>query len=64
MNSAELYFEEKMQNEEFSKQYIIEKKKLDIEFLLDDLTQKIQMESSYNDLLKSVKRIKKTLKAV
>ena len=62
MNLAEKYFAEKMKDDEFRKSYIEEKLRLDIEFLLDDLTKKIQMESSYNELLKGVKRIRRTLK--
>ena len=64
MNIAEKYFTEKMENEEFRKSYSEEKLRLDIEFLLDDLTKNIQMESPYNELLKRVKRIRRTLKAV
>jgi hypothetical protein len=62
MNIAEKYFAEKMKDDEFRKAYNDEKLKLDIEFLLDDLTKKIQIESSYNELLKGVNRIKRTLK--
>ena len=64
MNIAEKYFDKKMKDEAFRKAYSEEKLKLDIEFLLDDLTKQIQMESSYNELLKGVKKIRRTLKTV
>lgn len=64
MNIAEKYFAEKMKDEEFRKAYNDEKLKLDIEFLLDDLIKKIKMESSYNELLKGAKRIRRTLNTV
>jgi hypothetical protein len=64
MNIAEKYFVEKMKDDEFRKAYNEEKLKLDIEFLLDDLIKKIKMESSYNELLKGAKRIRRTLNTV
>ncbi len=62
MNIAEKYFAEKMKDEEFRKAYIEEKLKYDVEFLLDDLINKIKMECSHNELLKRANRIKRTLK--
>ncbi len=58
MNNAEAYKEEKMQNAEFKEVYYVEKLKLDIEFMLDELSEKIKMEQSYNHLLKGVNKMK------
>jgi hypothetical protein len=62
MNSAEKYFEEQMQDTEFRKAFNEEKSRLDIVFLLDELTEKIKMEKPTNELLKGVRKIKRTLK--
>ena len=61
MNNAEAYKEEKMQNAEFKEVYYVEKLKLDIEFMLDELSEKIKMEQSYNHLLKGVNKMKRKL---
>ncbi|NCO31742.1 hypothetical protein GW891_02855 [bacterium] len=47
-----------MQNAEFKEVYYVEKLKLDIEFMLDELSEKIKMEQSYNHLLKGVNKMK------
>ena len=61
MNNAEAYINEKMKDPTFRTAYLEEKTKLDIEFMLDELTDKIKMEKSYSELLKGVKKIKKIL---
>jgi len=58
MNNAEAYKSEKMKNAEFKEAYYVEKLKLDIEFMLDELSEKIKMEQSYNHLLKGVNKMK------
>ncbi|MBM2814945.1 MAG: hypothetical protein HW421_1707 [Ignavibacteria bacterium] len=47
MNYAQAYKEEKMKDETFRKAYMEEKKLLDLEFMLDDLSEKIKLEKSY-----------------
>jgi hypothetical protein len=61
MNDARAYIEEKMQDPSFKKAYLEEKTKLDIEFMLDELTDKIKTERSYSELMKGVKKIKRVL---
>ncbi|MDT3739327.1 MAG: hypothetical protein RO257_07485 [Candidatus Kapabacteria bacterium] len=61
MNYAQEYKEEKMKDLSFRKAYLEEKTKLDLEFMLDELSDKIKLEKSYSELLKGVKKIKRTL---
>jgi hypothetical protein len=61
MNYARAYKEEKMKDTSFRKAYLEEKTKLDIEFMLDELTDKIKLERSYSELMKGVKKIKRVL---
>jgi hypothetical protein len=61
MNYAQAYKEEQMKDPAFRKAYLEEKSKLDIDFMLDDLTDKIKLEISYSEILKGVKKIKKAL---
>ncbi len=61
MNNAQKYWEESMKDLTFRKAYLEEKTKLDIEFMLDELENKIKMESNYNELMKGVRKIKRVL---
>jgi hypothetical protein len=61
MNYAQVYKEEKMKDKTFRKAYLEEKTKLDIEFMLDELSDKIKLEKSYSELLKGVRKIKRAL---
>ena len=61
MNIAQEYKKKNMMDPEFKKAYLEEKMKLDLEFMLDELTQEIKMEKSYPELLKGVKKIKRVL---
>jgi hypothetical protein len=61
MNFAQEYKEEKMKDAAFRKAYLQENTRLDLEFMLDDLIDKIKMEVSYDELIKGVKKIKQTL---
>ncbi|MFH1050959.1 MAG: hypothetical protein V1779_08555 [bacterium] len=61
MNNAQKYWEENMKDLTFRKAYLEEKTKLDLEFMLDELENKIKMETKYNDLLKGVRKIKRVL---
>lgn len=49
-----------MQIPSFEKAYLEEKTKLDLEFLLDGLIEKINAEVAYSIILKDVKAIKHT----
>ena len=60
-NTAEKYISDKMQIPSFEKAYLEEKTKLDLEFLLDGLIEKINAEVAYSIILKDVKAIKHTL---
>ena len=64
MNYAQEYKEEKMKDPTFRKAYEEEKTLLDLEFMLDELSDKIKLEKSYNELLKGVNRIKRVLHKV
>jgi len=61
MNYAQVYKEEKMKDTAFKKAYLEEKSLLDIEFMLDELSEKIKLERSYADLLKTVRKIKRAI---
>ncbi len=61
MNYAQVYKEEKMNDTAFRKAYLEEKSLLDIEFMLDELSDKIKLEKSYNELLKTVRKIKRAI---
>ena len=61
MNNAQKYKEENMKDLAFRKAYLEEKTKLDLEFMLDELTDKIKLENSYDELMKGVKKIKRVL---
>jgi hypothetical protein len=61
MNYAQVYKEEKMKDTAFKKAYLEEKSLLDIEFMLDELSEKIKLERSYADLLKTVRKIKRVI---
>jgi hypothetical protein len=61
MNEAQKYKEEKMKDMTFRKAYLEEKTKLEIDLMLDELTNEIKMEKSYSELMKGVKRIKRAL---
>ena len=61
MNNAQKYKNEKMKDKIFRKAYQEEKFKLDIEFLLDELSNKIKLEKSYSELMKGVKKIKRAI---
>jgi hypothetical protein len=61
MNYAQVYKEEKMKDTAFKKAYLEEKSLLGIEFMLDELSEKIKLERSYADLLKTVRKIKRAI---
>ena len=61
MNNAQVYKDEKMKDISFRTAYLEEKTKLDLDFMLDELSEKIKLEMSYKELLKGVKKIKKAL---
>ena len=61
MNNAQKYWDENMKDLTFRKAYLEEKTKLDLEFMLDELENKIKMESNYNELMKGVRKIKRVL---
>ncbi|MEI6091014.1 MAG: hypothetical protein WCR42_11215 [bacterium] len=61
MNYAQAYKEEMMKDTAFKKAYLEEKSLLDIEFMLDELSEKIKLERSYADLLKTVRKIKRAI---
>ncbi|HPI21493.1 MAG TPA: hypothetical protein PKY56_14105 [Candidatus Kapabacteria bacterium] len=61
MNNARKYIDEQMKNDKFRGAYYEEKKKLDIEFLLDELKQNIQTNQSKSELLEGVRKIENAL---
>ena len=61
MNNAQKYISENMKDSEFRTAYLEEKTKLDLEFLLNDLTEKIKLERSYSELMQGVRKIKRVL---
>lgn len=61
MNNAQKYWDENMKDLTFRKAYLEEKTKLDLEFMLDELENKIKMETNYNELMKGVRKIKRVL---
>ena len=61
MNNAQKYWEENMKDKTFRKAYLEEKTKLDLEFMLDELENKIKMETNYNELMKGIRKIKRVL---
>ena len=63
MTNAEKYFFEQMQDSEFRESFFQKKLKLDIEYQLDDLKEKINSGSSKTTLIRGLNQIKKTLSA-
>ncbi len=61
MNAAQKYKEEKLKDVVFKKAYLEEKTKLELEFMLDDLSDKIKLEKSYPELMKEIKKMKRVL---
>lgn len=57
MNIAEKYFKKQLSSEEFSRSFLEEKIKLDIEYRLEELTRDIQTQKSPEELLKKVDSI-------
>jgi len=61
MTNAEKYFQELMKDSEFKEVFFQEKIKLDIEYQLEELKDKIKSGKSKLTLIKGVNKIKKTL---
>lgn len=61
MNNARKYIDGQMKNDKFRDSYYEEKKKLDIESLLDELKQNIQTNQSKSELLEAVRKIENAL---
>jgi len=61
MTNAEKYFQELMKDSEFKEAFFQEKIKLDIEYQLEELKDKIKSGKSKLTLIKGVNKIKKTL---
>jgi hypothetical protein len=61
MTNAEQYFFEMMKDPEFKEAFFQEKFKLDLEYQLDELKEKINNGKSKVTLIKSVNKIKKSL---
>ncbi len=61
MTKAEEYFQELMKDPEFKESFFQEKIKLDIEYQLEDLKEKIKSGKSKLTLIKGLNKIKKTL---
>ncbi len=61
MTNAEKYFQELMKASEFKEAFFQEKIKLDIEYQLEELKEKIKSGKSKLTLTKGVNKIKKTL---
>lgn len=61
MTNAEKYFFEQMKDPEFKESFFQEKLKLDIEYQLDELKDKIKDGKSKTTLIKGINNIKKTL---
>ena len=64
MTNAEKYFFEQMQDPEFKQSFFQEKLKLDIEYQLDDLKEKIKTGKSKTTLIRNINQIKKSLETV
>ena len=64
MTKAEEYFFELMKDAEFKESFFQEKIKLDLEYQLDDLKEKIKNGKPKTLLIQGVNRIKKTLATV
>ena len=64
MTKAEKYFFELMKDPEFKESFLQEKLKLDLEYKLEDLKEKIKSGESKTVLLKRVNQIKRALTAV
>ena len=61
MTNAEKYFLEQMNDDEFKKLFFQEKIRLDIDYQLDELKEKIKTGKSKSILLRGVNKIKKSL---
>jgi hypothetical protein len=61
MNIAQKYFDEKLKDDEFRKAYSEEKLRLDIEFMVDELKDKIKADKSKLSLIREVNKIKRVL---
>lgn len=57
MNIAERYLKKQLSSEEFSRSFLEEKVKLDIEYQLEELKKDIQTRKSPDELLKKVDSI-------
>lgn len=64
MTNAEKYFIELLKDKEFREHYLLEKMKLDIEYELDELVNKINTGKSKTTLIRGVNKIKRTLSFV
>ena len=61
MTNAEKYFLEQMNDDEFKKLFFQEKIRLDIDYQLDELKEKIKTGKSKSILIRGVNKIKKSL---
>lgn len=61
MNNAEKYINEQLKDEEFRNVYFEEKLKIDLEFLIDELGEKIKSNQSKTSLIRGLNKIKRTL---
>ncbi|HBA27460.1 MAG TPA: hypothetical protein DCY98_08740 [Nitrospinae bacterium] len=64
MNIAERYLKKQLSSEEFSRSFLEEKVKLDIEYQLEELKKDIQTRKSPDELLKKVDSIEQYVMSV
>jgi len=64
MNLADKYFKEQLSSEEFSRSFLEEKIKLDIEYRLEELKKDIQIRKSPEELIKKVDSIEQFVMSV
>lgn len=64
MNIADKYFKKQLSSEEFSRSFLEEKIKLDIEYRLEELKKDIQIRKSPEELIKKVDSIEQFVMSV
>lgn len=64
MNIAEEYLEKQFSSEEFTRSFLEEKVKLDLEYLLEELKRDIQTHKSPEELIKKVDSIEEFVMTV
>ncbi len=61
MNNTKQYIKNKMKDEDFKRSYLEEKLKIDIEFMIDELNEKIKNDKPKEELLFGVKELKRVI---